>query len=145
MDATVQRYPQRAGPRGSDTTSAFVNSVLTLPNGTVDGREKGIGREWFLKHLGRSAIHRQPAIGLIVVRCDENDRNARSRDVQVMLQLQAAHSGHSDIQNQAARFRKDAGFQEQLAGGECGDFVASRSQESLCRIPDRFVIVDHRD
>jgi len=100
----------------------------------------------YLERLGEDAdspgIQSLRADALVLDRRDENDRDSGSLDLQVSLELKPAHSGHSDVQDQAGIVGYLGRSQELLGRCERVGKVSQRSQESLQRLSDRRIIID---
>lgn len=100
----------------------------------------------YLERLGEDAdspgIQSLRADALVLDRCDENDRNLGSLDLQLFLELKPAHFWHSDVQDQAGIVGYLGRSQEVLGRREGVSKVSQRSQESLQRPSDRRIIID---
>jgi hypothetical protein len=76
---------------------------------------------------------------------DQHGGNLFAQSRQMVVQIEATHLGHVEIDNQAAGAAQFGGEQELLPGRKClGDQSYRAHQKPDC-VPDRFVIIDYRN
>jgi hypothetical protein len=69
----------------------------------LDGSKQFLGIKWFTNKKG-SALREGTSFDLIIMMsCDEDDRQFRAHEPDAALQIQAIHPWHSDVSNQTAR------------------------------------------
>ena len=73
--------------------------------------------EGLLQKVERSVLHGFHRHGNVTVSGDEDDRNGRAAQVELLLQLDAAHARHAHIEHQAAGLVLLVGFEEFAGGG----------------------------
>ena len=71
------------------------------------------------REVGVAVLHGLDGHRYVAVPRDEDHRDDRALEVQLLLQLQPAHAGHPHVQHQAARLRGVVGGEE-LAGRRVG-------------------------
>jgi hypothetical protein len=76
---------------------------------------------------------------------EENERHTVPLSTQVVLQFDAAHSGHLNICNYTGEVIEAVRLQELFSGRECMYGVPERPQETISRGTDRCIIVDDCD
>ena len=62
--------------------------------------------EWFVQESHRAGFESSGARKVICVRGNEDDWNLPFGRDDLMLQIEAAHAGHSDVENQACRIAR---------------------------------------
>jgi hypothetical protein len=76
------------------------------------------------------------------VRGKEDDWKLRFGRDNLMLQIEAAHAGHADVENQACRIPRLIGAQKRLRRRKTQRPKADRSNEIVERIPKGVVIIN---
>src|SRR5258706_8777290 len=81
----------------------------------------------------------------IRVRADEDEGKDDAGDEEAMLQVDAAHSRHAHVRDQAGAFAGDAGIEESFRGAERANRVAQRAPQRAHRAAHGGVVVDDGD
>jgi hypothetical protein len=78
----------------------------------LDGSKQFLGIKWFTNKKSCALCKGTSFDIIIVMSCDEDDRQFRALEPDATLQIQAVHPWHSDVCNQTARFCKEISRQE---------------------------------
>ena len=101
--------------------------------------------EWFVQESHRAGVESSCARTVICVRGNEDDWNLPFGRDDLMLQIEAAHAGHSDVENQASGLPRLIRIQKRLRRSETLCLKSDRSDQIVERIPKSVVIVDDRN
>src|SRR5262249_46098222 len=155
--AFEQRHRFSPTTYGGHTRAAAFASVSRLLAGTRTGRIlarhqspfQTLEQSRFVKRLAQKtdcpSLHRSLSNSVLWKGSNENDRRAVPVSNQVFLQLDAAHTRHLRIRNDAGRFAQSGRGQEFFCRSErvCGK--SQRPQQPCRRGAHRSIIVDDRD
>jgi hypothetical protein len=73
-----------------------------LPERLRDAVEQVLVPERFLDEIHRAGLHRLDGHWDVAMTRDEDDRQDRMTRAELLLQLEAAHAGHADVEHHAA-------------------------------------------
>ena len=98
-----------------------------------------------LGKVAHDAVLQSAVAGRLIRVCGNEDRRNRVARIDEMpLKLNASHSGHLNVSDQAGGFRKERRRQEIGCRGECFDRVAQRPYEFLHGFSKGLIILDDR-
>src|SRR5260370_7313631 len=83
-----------------------------------DGSKQFLGIKWFANKKRSALCEGSPLDRIIVMACDEDDRQFRALQPDVALQIQAAHAWHSDVCNQTVCLCEEISPQEVICKGK---------------------------
>jgi hypothetical protein len=119
--------------------------ALTCLQRGLETLDEAISAERFRQVANRSGRQCLRA-GFLVGECrEENERNYVPPGMQVILQLDAAHTGHLDICQYAREIIKTARLQELFGRRECMHDMSERPNEAVGRGTYGFIIVNDCD
>src|SRR5262245_17202285 len=105
----------------SGATSLIDFALLLSGKRRSDGLHEGILAERLAQERECRAARCLASGREVFVRTDQDGRDASARGEQFALQLEAAHAGHPDIDDQAPRVGAGGVFEELLGGGKQRD------------------------
>ncbi len=73
---------------------------------------------------------------------DEDDRQDRTAQVQLLLELQTAHAGHAHIEHQAARLPGIVALEKLLSRRQRGGGESHRLEQQSQRVSNGFIVID---
>src|SRR5689334_4345065 len=107
--------------------------------------EQRVAVERLAEKFDCAGLRGAPAVLVVVVSGQDDHRNRGAGSGQAGQQVEAAHSGHAQIEDQAAGARALLRLQEGLRRVERLDAEAHRGQEVPDRSPQRLVVVHDGD
>src|SRR5262249_4215867 len=111
-------------------------------NRMLHGVEKRLVVERFRKEVHRPRLHSAYGHGNVAMAGDEDDRDVIAGSLEDLLQLEAALTRHSDIEQETARAVIVAPVEELSHRGERLHAIAGRPEEPLDAAPNRRIVVD---
>ena len=112
---------------------------------TADERKKLFVVERFYEKSERATLHGRVANGRLVACRDDDDSGVGGESAQLLLQLQAAHSRHPNIEH-GERYRLAPSVDEKFFHGVEGvRGEAIRIEQVRERTQDRWIVVDDAD
>src|SRR6516225_820085 len=113
--------------------------------GSTERRLNGVEQQpladWFAQHRHRTSFHRPLLFDVIGVSCDKHNRNPLVDLRQAMLQFQAVHFWHADVENQARDFLDITGAEEFARRGEGLGWKTKRMNQVSRGLRHRGVII----
>jgi hypothetical protein len=116
-----------------------------LLQGGLETLDKAVPVEGLSQVANRPGRKRVRTDLLIGKRGEKHERNTIALSAQVILQLDAAHTGHLDIRNYTGEFVKAVRPQELFSGCERMYDISERSHQAVGRGAYGFIIVNDCD
>jgi hypothetical protein len=113
--------------------------------GCLEPSDKAVSVEGLRQVANRPGRKRSCAYLLIGERGEKNERNTVTLSAQVILQLDAAHTGHLDIRNYTREVLEALRSQELLGGRECMYDISERPHEAVGGGAYGFIIINDCD
>src|SRR4029077_969272 len=121
------------------------SSLGLAGQGPSDRAQQRVAVERLAEKFDRAGLPGGPTGLVVVVSGQDDHRNRGAGSGQAGQQVEAAHSGHAQIEDEAAGARPLLGLQEGLRRVERLDAEAHRGQEVPDRSPQRLVVIHDGD
>lgn len=130
----------RSSGRGKE--SLVSGAAATRLESRLETLDKAVSVEWFCQIANGPGRKRLRAGILIGEAGEKNERNAATLSTHVILQLNAAHTGHLDISNYKREIIKVIRPQELFSRCKCMHNISKRPHETVGRDTYGFIIVN---
>ena len=129
----------------ADSLVVDTNPPLAAQQRGFDGLNQcGTSERLVEKGNGTSLSGPLPRI-VVAVRSQDHRRNTHTRLLEMCQQIEAAHSGHPQVEHEATGACALGGLQERFRRFEHRDAEADRQQQIPDGASNRFVVVHNRD
>src|SRR5579862_1222580 len=137
---------ERVTPRADASALAELDAVLAVrfqrPLHPVD---EVLIAERLLQEVERTLLHGLHGHRDVAVPGDEDHRNDRAAQIQLLLQLETAHTGHAHVEYQAARPPWIIARKKLMRGAHTGAGEANRLHQQLQRVAHGLIVVNYED
>jgi hypothetical protein len=130
LDTLVQPCSGRLDGPGASRISVLGSAVMHVPGG-LETLNKAVSVEGLGQIANRPGRKRLRANLLIREGGEKNERNAVTLSAEVVLQLDAAHTGHLDVRNDTREVVKAVRLQELFGGCERMYDISERPYEAV--------------
>ena len=119
--------------------------LAVLDDGALDAIQQVLVAERFLQEIEGAVLHGLDGHRDVAMARHEDHRDHRAAQVELLLQFQAAHAGHADVEHQAAGLRGLIGGEKFLRRRVLGAFEPHGLEQRAHGVAHAGVVVHHHD